>query len=167
MIRRRALRLLAAAGCLIGVLATAPDAGPKWPSKRLPRQMPRVRISRHKTSRARTSRARANRLERIRQRKSETRHRQVGRFRPAKLFSWAIGKAISRPLDGAEDPDADEIETDRPDFTQNRKTVGRGVVQLESGMTYLHGPARTRTTTFRFPKRCCAWAWSPIGWNCG
>jgi Putative MetA-pathway of phenol degradation len=59
---------------------------------------------------------------------------------PAKLFSWAIGNpALGKSLDGPDDPEEDEIETDRPDFTQNRKTVGRGVAQVESGLTYLRG----------------------------
>ncbi|HEX4142167.1 MAG TPA: transporter [Pirellulales bacterium] len=59
---------------------------------------------------------------------------------PAKLFNWAIGNPeLAQSLDDPEDLDADEIETDRPDFTQNRKTVGRGVAQVESGLTYLRG----------------------------
>ncbi|HEY1785885.1 MAG TPA: transporter [Pirellulales bacterium] len=59
---------------------------------------------------------------------------------PAKLFSWAIGNPeLAQSLDGADDLDEGEIETDRPDFTQNRKTVGRGVAQVESGLTYLRG----------------------------
>jgi len=64
----------------------------------------------------------------------------AGARSPAKLFSWAIGNPeLGQSLDGPDDPEDDEIETDRPDFTQNRKTVGRGVVQLESGLTYLRG----------------------------
>jgi hypothetical protein len=59
---------------------------------------------------------------------------------PAKLFSWAIGnRELGQSLDDPEDLDEGEIETDRPDFTQNRRTVGRGVAQVESGLTYLRG----------------------------
>jgi Putative MetA-pathway of phenol degradation len=69
-----------------------------------------------------------------------------------KLFSWAIGDATAgAAIDGGEDPEADEIETDRPDFTQNRRTVGRGVVQLESGMTYLQGH-HDSFSDFSFPE---------------
>ncbi len=75
------------------------------------------------------------------------------RRRPdGRTFSWAIGDATAgAALDGGEDPEADEIETDRPDFTQNRRTVGRGVVQLESGMTYLQG-RRDSFSNFSFPE---------------
>jgi hypothetical protein len=71
---------------------------------------------------------------------------------PAKLFTWAIGNSeLGQSLDTPEDPETDEIETDRPDFTQNRKTVGRGVVQLESGMTYLQG-RKNSYNDFSFPE---------------
>jgi hypothetical protein len=39
---------------------------------------------------------------------------------------------------GWEDPFEERIETDRHDFTQSTKTVGRGVVQLEAGYTYFY-----------------------------
>ncbi len=69
-----------------------------------------------------------------------------------KLFSWAIGREpADEALDGGEDPEADEIETDRPDFTQNRKTVGRGTIQLESGVTYLRGQGNS-FDDFSFPE---------------
>ncbi|HEY1784422.1 MAG TPA: transporter, partial [Pirellulales bacterium] len=75
-----------------------------------------------------------------------------GDDRPAKLFSWAIGRPdVGDALDGGQDLDADEIETDRPDFTQNRKTVGLGVVQVESGLTYLHG-RKNSFNDFSFPE---------------
>ena len=51
----------------------------------------------------------------------------------ASCLAGPSAAAPGRALDGDEDPEADEIETDRPDFTQNRKTVGRGTIQLESG----------------------------------
>ena len=69
-----------------------------------------------------------------------------------KLFDWAIGSAPNGDsLAGGDDPETSEIETDRPDYTQNRKTVGRGVVQLESGMTYLQGQGNT-FDNFSFPE---------------
>ncbi len=71
---------------------------------------------------------------------------------PAKLFSWAVGRAdLGQALDDPVDLDADEIETDRPDFTQNRRTVGLGVVQVESGLTYLHG-RKNSFSDFSFPE---------------
>jgi hypothetical protein len=69
-----------------------------------------------------------------------------------KLLNWNAGQPpTGEALDGGEDPEADEIETDRPDFTQNRKTVGAGVVQLESGMTYLRGH-HDSFSDFSFPE---------------
>lgn len=48
------------------------------------------------------------------------------------LFQWSYGTSFS----GA--PDLDEpIVTDRPDFTEASSTVGRGVLQIESGYTYV------------------------------
>ncbi len=37
-----------------------------------------------------------------------------------------------------QDPFEERIETERHDFTQSTRTVGRGVIQLESGYTYLY-----------------------------
>lgn len=39
---------------------------------------------------------------------------------------------------GYRDPYEERIETERHDFTQSTKTVGRGVVQLEAGYTYFY-----------------------------
>ncbi len=51
---------------------------------------------------------------------------------PGTLFCWSSGD----PCDGG--PNLDEpLITDRPDFTEASVTVGRGVVQIESGYTYL------------------------------
>ncbi|HUG93632.1 MAG TPA: transporter [Planctomycetaceae bacterium] len=49
------------------------------------------------------------------------------------LFQWSYGTSFSGG------PDLDEpIVTDRPDFTEASVTVGRGVVQLEAGYTYVY-----------------------------
>ena len=48
------------------------------------------------------------------------------------LFQWSYGTSF----DGA--PNLDEpIITDRPDFTEASSTVGKGVLQIESGYTYV------------------------------
>ena len=48
------------------------------------------------------------------------------------LFQWSYGTSFG----GA--PDLDEpIVTDRPDFTEASSTVGKGVLQIESGYTYV------------------------------
>jgi hypothetical protein len=49
------------------------------------------------------------------------------------LFQWSYGNG------GEGGPDLSEpIVTDRPDFTEASSTVGRGVVQLEGGYTYVY-----------------------------
>ncbi len=47
---------------------------------------------------------------------------------------------LLRPFDASReaDPFAERIETDRHDFTQSTKTVGRGVIQLETGYSYFY-----------------------------
>ncbi len=50
---------------------------------------------------------------------------------PSTLLHWNYGKSEERGSD-LDKP----LETDRPDFTESPKTVGRGVVQLEGGYTY-------------------------------
>ena len=58
-----------------------------------------------------------------------------------------------------ENPYAERIETERHDFTQSAVTVGRGVVQIESGYTFFYhdvdGDDRNRDTALR----CC------FGWG--
>lgn len=44
---------------------------------------------------------------------------------------------------GAEEP----LITDRPDFTESANSVGRGVVQFESGVTFIEFPSGTNVTT--------------------
>ena len=52
---------------------------------------------------------------------------------PGTLFQWSYGEG------GDGGPDLTEpLVTDRPDFTEAPSTVGRGVVQLESGYTYTY-----------------------------
>ena len=52
------------------------------------------------------------------------------------LFQWSYGTSFSGG------PDRDEpIVTDRPDFTEASVTVGKGVVQLETGYTYSYDGA--------------------------
>ena len=63
------------------------------------------------------------------------------------LFSWRYDS----PEGG---PDLSEpITTDRPDFTESSVTVGKGVVQLETGYTFVHdNDDGTRTDTHSFPE---------------
>jgi len=56
---------------------------------------------------------------------------------PRTLFEWAIGKEEKKGNGDEEDEDeADDIVTDRPDFTEASSTVGRGRIQLETGYTF-------------------------------
>lgn len=45
---------------------------------------------------------------------------------------------FSTPLDQQRDPFEERIETERHDFTQSAVTVGRGVMQIESGYSYFY-----------------------------
>lgn len=64
------------------------------------------------------------------------------------LFQWSYGTSFSGG------PDLDEhIVTDRPDFTEASVTVGRGVLQIESGYTYISdNDGTTRTTSHSYPE---------------
>ena len=53
-----------------------------------------------------------------------------------------VGGATTSKL-GAEEP----LITDRPDFTESANSVGRGVVQFESGVTFIEFPSGTNVTT--------------------
>jgi len=59
------------------------------------------------------------------------------------LFDW--------PIDIEPEEGADEIVTDRPDFTEASSTVGAGMLQFENGYTYGFdgaGPGRTHTHSY-------------------
>jgi hypothetical protein len=51
---------------------------------------------------------------------------------PGTLFRWSYGDTTGGPP-GPDDP----LASDRPDFTEASSTVGRGVIQLEMGYTYI------------------------------
>ncbi len=147
MIRGRALRLLLSAGCFAGVLALAAIASAQSATG-------------ENNSSLGTPVGKVADLDAAGQRSgawngsdSATLNHALDKSAdsPAKLFSWAIGNPELGPAAEGDDLDADDIETDRPDFTQNRKTVGRGVVQLESGITYLQG-RHNSYNDFSFPE---------------
>jgi hypothetical protein len=52
---------------------------------------------------------------------------------PKTLLQWQVGQDDAEVED---DEEEDTIPTDRPDFTENSRNVGRGRIQLESGYTY-------------------------------
>lgn len=67
---------------------------------------------------------------------------------PGTLFAWNYGTNA----DGGPDLDAPLV-SDRPDFTESSVTVGRGVVQLESGYTFAtDGDGNARLTTHSYPE---------------
>lgn len=81
------------------------------------------------------------------------------------LCCWALGAARShaewfefcddftKPLAAQRNPWEERIETERHDFTQSAVTVGRGVVQLESGYTYFYKDANGETeSSHTFPE---------------
>lgn len=92
--------------------------------------------------------------------------------KPAKtLFSWAIGPPDAE--EGDNDPEDDEIVTDRPDFTEASSTVGRHV-QLESGYTYIFNRDNgVRTRQHSFPETLLRfgmfseWLEGRVAWNYG
>ncbi len=67
---------------------------------------------------------------------------------PSTLMHWNYGKAED------EGSDLDKpLESDRPDFTESPKTVGKGVVQLEGGYTFTYDNAKgIRTADHSFPE---------------
>ena len=84
------------------------------------------------------------------------------------LFQWSYGTSFEGGPPGRDEP----LVGDRPDFTESATTVGRGVVQLETGYTYLfdeeHGE---KTAGHSFPEPLlrvgllAEWLEFRIGWN--
>lgn len=58
------------------------------------------------------------------------------------LFQWSYGTSFDGGPPGYDEP----LVTDRPDFTEASTTVGRGVVQLETGYTYFYDSEDGGTT---------------------
>jgi hypothetical protein len=52
---------------------------------------------------------------------------------PGTLFQWRSGASVEGGPPGPDEP----LASDRPDFTEASSTVGRGVLQLEMGYTYI------------------------------
>src|SRR5690349_18268349 len=69
--------------------------------------------------------------------------------RPQTLLEWSYG---TKEDDGKSKLD-EPLETDRPDFTESPKTVGAGVIQLETGYTFTaDASGGVRTTDHSFPE---------------
>lgn len=66
---------------------------------------------------------------------------------PGTLMQWSCGNSFEGGLD-LDEP----IVTDRPDFTEASVTVGRGVLQLESGYTYSFDNDGTQTIGHSYPE---------------
>jgi hypothetical protein len=67
---------------------------------------------------------------------------------PGTLFQWSYGNSFSGGPDLSE-----PLVTDRPDFTEASSTVGRGILQLETGYTYFFDDdARTQTVSHSYPE---------------
>ena len=83
------------------------------------------------------------------------------------LLQWSYGTSF---LGG---PNLDEpLVTDRPDFTESSSTVGRGVVQLEMGYTYVSdNDGADQTITYSYPELLlrygvfAEWLELRVGWN--
>jgi Putative MetA-pathway of phenol degradation len=68
---------------------------------------------------------------------------------PSTLMSWSYG----RPPANEGSPLDEPLEADRPDFTESPKTVGKGVVQLETGYTFTSdSEAGVHTADHSFPE---------------
>ena len=65
------------------------------------------------------------------------------------LLQWSYGTTFSGGPPGMDEP----LESDRPDFTESPLTVGRGIVQLETGYTYtLDNEQGTQFVQHSFPQ---------------
>ncbi len=79
---------------------------------------------------------------------------------PKTLLNWSGGSSPTADLlaeDGESDAagceEPDPITTERPDFTNSSRTVGRGRVQLESGYTYVaDGSGSNRVVGHSYPE---------------
>ena len=84
---------------------------------------------------------------------------------PTTLFQWSYGTVTRGP-----DPTA-SMNTDRPDFTESSRTVGKGITQWELGYTYtVNDDAGVRARSHSYPEallRAGIWAdWFElrVGW---
>jgi hypothetical protein len=65
------------------------------------------------------------------------------------LLQWSYGTTFSGGAPGMDEP----LESDRPDFTESPVTVGRGVIQLETGYDYtIDKTLGTQFTQHSFPQ---------------
>ena len=86
---------------------------------------------------------------------------------PGTLLQWSHGNSF----EGG--PNLDEpIVTDRPDFTEASVTVGRGVLQIESGYTYSFDNDGTQTIGHTYPESLfrygvfAEWLEFRLAWTC-
>jgi hypothetical protein len=86
------------------------------------------------------------------------------------LFQWSYGTSFSGGPPGPDEP----LVSDRPDFTEASVTVGRGVVQIESGYTYIEDESDgTTTRSHSFPETLVRvgvladWLEFRVAWNYG
>ena len=63
------------------------------------------------------------------------------------LFLWCFGPELPDYEDSGNDKEEESIVTDRPDFTEASKSVGKGRIQVEMGYTYIQD--RSNGTNFQ------------------
>jgi hypothetical protein len=73
---------------------------------------------------------------------------------PKTLFAWRFPKLEALKDAEAKDDDSEEepIATDRPDFTESSKNVGRGRVQVEMGYTYSQNRTQGVQSAHSYPE---------------